>query len=161
MTDVAATSELEQAGAQELLQSATVARLAYNGHDGFPRVVPVGFLWSAPAVVVCTATTAPKVKALASRPQVALTIDTASPARSLLLRGTAKIEIVGGVAPEYLAAAAKSMAGDDLAAFEEQVRTTYPEMARIAVVPSWARYFDFGSGRLPTFLQELVGSGGA
>jgi hypothetical protein len=27
--------------------------------------------------------------------------------------------------------------------------------------PCWARYFDFGSGRLPAFLQELMGSGGA
>ena len=36
--------ELGQAGAVELLQSANLARLAYNGPDGLPRVIPVGFL---------------------------------------------------------------------------------------------------------------------
>ena len=31
--------------AQELLHSAIPARMAYNGTDGNPRVIPVGFLW--------------------------------------------------------------------------------------------------------------------
>ena len=31
--------------AQKLL-SGSMARLAYNGHDGFPRVIPVGFYWT-------------------------------------------------------------------------------------------------------------------
>jgi nitroimidazol reductase NimA-like FMN-containing flavoprotein (pyridoxamine 5'-phosphate oxidase superfamily) len=39
--------------------------------------VPVGFHWNGQDVVVCTAPTAPKVKALSARPSVALTIDTA------------------------------------------------------------------------------------
>ncbi|HEX4838513.1 MAG TPA: hypothetical protein VFV03_08335 [Solirubrobacteraceae bacterium] len=39
---------------------------------------------------------------------MALTIDTPRPARSLLARGDAEIEVIDGVAPEYLAAAAKS-----------------------------------------------------
>jgi len=31
-------------------------------------------------------------------------------------------------------------------------------MARIAITPHWVRYYDydFGAGRLPRFLQELV-----
>jgi hypothetical protein len=32
----------------------------------------------------------------------------------------------------------------------------YPRMARIAITPGWARYYDFGAGRIPRFLQELA-----
>jgi hypothetical protein len=116
-------------------------------------------LWNGTAIVVCTAVTAPKVKALQERPNVALTIDTIGPpAKSLLVRGVATVDIVDGVAPEYLAAAAKSTHGDDLAAFEAQVRATYRQMARITITPTWARYYDFGAGRFPTFLRRLVDS---
>ena len=34
-------------------------------------------------------------------------------------------------------------------------------MARIAVVPTWARYYDFGTGRIPAFLQDLAARGTA
>ena len=60
--------ELGHPGAQELLRSGSLARLAYNGHDGFPRVIPIGFYWNGERIVVCTAPTSPKVRALASRP---------------------------------------------------------------------------------------------
>ena len=69
------TEELEHPGARNLLDSATLLRLAYNGSDGFPRVIPIGFYWNGSQIVVCTAATAPKVKALSSRPNVAMTID--------------------------------------------------------------------------------------
>ncbi|HEY1286631.1 MAG TPA: pyridoxamine 5'-phosphate oxidase family protein [Solirubrobacterales bacterium] len=142
--------------AAELLRTATLARLAYSGADGTPRVIPIGFLWTGGAAVVATHPTAPKVAALRARPRVALTIDTPSPARSLLLRGNAEIEVVDGPAPEYLEAAAKSMDGEELAAFEATCRGTYDRMARIRIVPDWARYFDFGAGRVPVFLRELT-----
>jgi hypothetical protein len=29
-------------------------------------------------------------------------------------------------------------------------------MARITIAPKWARYYDFGAGRFPTFLRRLV-----
>jgi hypothetical protein len=58
--------------------------------------------------------------------------------------------------PEYFEAAAKSMKGEELAAFEEAYRETYDRMARISIVPDWARYFDFGAGRFPDFLRELT-----
>jgi Pyridoxamine 5'-phosphate oxidase len=148
--------ELGQGGAQELLRSATLCRLAYNGLDGSPRAVPVGFWWTGDAVVISTSDTAPKVAALRARPQVALTIDIGSPAQSLLIRGEADIEIVQGVVPEYMQSAAKSMSGEELAGFERNVRDMYPAMARISVVPSWARYFDFNAGRFPEFLTALA-----
>ena len=147
-------AELEPA--EEILRTATLLRLAYDGIDGTPRVIPIGFFWTGEAVVVATHPTAPKFKALRARPRVALTIDTASPTRSLLLRGDAEIDVVDGVVPEYLEAAAKSMAGEELAAFEASCRETYDQMARISVTPDWARYFDFGAGRFPDFLRALT-----
>lgn len=137
-------------------------RLAYDGRDGHPRVIPVGFMWTGTAVVVCTATTAPKVGALTERPHVALTFDEfGALTRALLVRGTASIEIVDGVPQEYLDAAAKSSHGDDLARFTEQVRGIYPQMARISITPTWARYFDFGGGPIPGFLSRLVAGSGS
>jgi len=152
----AAQLKAELDAGEEILRSATLARLAYDGVDGTPRVIPIGFLWTGQAVVLATHPTAPKVAALRARPRVALTIDTASPARSVLLRGEAEIEVVEGPVPEYLEAAAKSMEGDELAAFEEACRETYDRMARIRIVPDWARYFDFDAGRIPGFLRELT-----
>jgi hypothetical protein len=146
----------ELADAQEILRTATLARLAYDGADDTPRVIPMGFLWTGDALVVATHPTAPKVAALRVRPRVALTIDTASPARCLLLRGEAEIEVVDGPAPEYFQAAAKSMQGEELAAFEATCRETYDRMARISIVPDWARYFDFAAGRFPDFLRALT-----
>jgi hypothetical protein len=100
-----------------------------------------------------------KSKGLRERPNVALTIDTIGPpAKALLVRGLAKIEIVDSVAPEYLAAVTKSTRGDELAVFEAQVRATYKQMARITIAPTWARFYDFGAGRFPTFLRRLVDS---
>jgi len=58
--------------------------------------------------------------------------------------------------PEYLEAAAKSMEGEELAAFEAGVRETYDRMARISIRPDWARYFDFDAGRFPDFLRALT-----
>ena len=99
------TEELEHPGARNLLASATLLRLGYNGSDGFPRVIPIGFYWNGNQIVVCTAATAPKVKALSSRPNVAVTIDvgdTPTEAKALLVRGLASVDIVDGVPDEYI-----------------------------------------------------------
>jgi nitroimidazol reductase NimA-like FMN-containing flavoprotein (pyridoxamine 5'-phosphate oxidase superfamily) len=153
--------ELGHPDAQKLL-SGSMARLAYNGHDGFPRVIPVGFYWSGQRIIVSTAPTSPKARALASRPQVALTIDTGSTpeeAKALFVRGLATLETVDGVTDEYLAAARRSMDELELAEFERNVRSTYPQMVRISIKPQWARFYDFGAGRLPAFLADLVDGG--
>jgi hypothetical protein len=153
MTTQELRTEMEPAA--EILRTATLVRLAYEEIDGTPRVVPMGFLWTGDAVVVATHPTSPKFRALSARPRVALTIDTQSPTRALLLRGTVEIDVLDGVVPEYLEAAAKSMEGEELAGFEAAVRETYDRMARISVHPDWARYFDFGAGRVPDFLRAL------
>src|SRR6201997_3698272 len=105
------TAELGHPGARKLLVSATLLRLAYNGSDGFPRVIPIGFYWNGSQIVVCTAATAPKVRALSSRPNVATTIDlgdTPAEAKTLLVRGLASVDIVDGVPDAYLAASKKA-----------------------------------------------------
>jgi pyridoxamine 5'-phosphate oxidase-like protein len=150
---------LGDSGAEKLLASPQPLRLAYAGRDGSPRVVPVGFLWKAGRIYVCTATTAPKVAALRERPQVAGVIDqgiSSGDAKQLLVRGTAEVEIVEGVAPEYFEAAAKGESGGELEGFEERVRAIFDQQARIAITPEWARFYDFGAGKLPPFLQRLA-----
>lgn len=152
-------AELAEPGARELLDSTSGAHLAYLGNDGAPRVVPVGFFWTGDEFVIATATTAPKVSALSNHPEVALAIDggnTPGQARSLSIRGRASVEIVDGVVPEDLAAARRTMDADAAAEFEDNVRRMYERMARIAITPTWVRFYDFGAGRMPRFLQELA-----
>ena len=150
------TRELNDPGAQELLHSAALARLAYTGRDGFPRVIPIGFYWDGEHIIVCTAPISPKVAALTARPQVALTIDTdTSPNKALLIRGVASIETVDGVPDEYLKASAKGIDRAQMPDFEAHVRSMYKQMSRIAVTPQWARFYDFGTGRVPAFLLKL------
>ena len=157
-------AELSMTGAQQLLTSTSAAHLAYIGKDGTPRVIQVGFFWTGDQAVVATATTAPKVAALSIRPDVALVIDggdTPDQARALSIRGRARVEIVDGVVPEYLAAARTTMDAHAAADFERNVRGMYDQMARIAITPHWVRYYDFGAGRIPRFLQELAERGGS
>jgi nitroimidazol reductase NimA-like FMN-containing flavoprotein (pyridoxamine 5'-phosphate oxidase superfamily) len=151
--------ELSTTGAQELLTSTSAAHLAYIGKDGTPRVIPVGFFWTGDQFVISCATTSPKVTALSARPDVALAIDagdTPDQARALSIRGRASVEIVEGVVEEYLAAARRTMDAEAANEFEKHVRGMYDQMARIAITPHWVRYYDFGAGRMPRFLQELA-----
>src|SRR5256884_6329 len=90
--------------AKELLQSTIPARFAYVWSDGTPRVIPIWFHWTGKQIVLGTPLTAPKMKALSKNPKVALTIDTNTwPHKVLQIRGTAQIETVEGVVPEYAA----------------------------------------------------------
>jgi hypothetical protein len=127
---------------------------------GFPRVLPIGFWWDGAAIVVCTATTAPKVEAIRARPKVGLVIDegdTPATARALMLRGSAEVEIVDGVPDEFIAASTKRLSGADAGQYAAIARQTYPAMARIRIPVEWARFYDFGAGRLPQFLSQLAG----
>jgi nitroimidazol reductase NimA-like FMN-containing flavoprotein (pyridoxamine 5'-phosphate oxidase superfamily) len=141
---------------QELLHSAIPVRMAYIGTDGLPRAIPIGFLWKDERIVVCTSSNAYKVKALAANPKVALTIDTEAPYRALLVRGTASVEIVEGVPPEYLDASRKAKKDEEqFRAFEAAVRSLYKQMARISIAPEWAKVLDFET-RLPSAVEQLM-----
>lgn len=153
------TEEVQHPESQRLLRESPLLRLAYNGSDGFPRVIPIGFIWDQGAVVICTATTSPKSRALAERPEVALTIDegtTPADSKALLIRGTAALETVDGVPEEYITGARKVMPEEQIPAFRAACEQMYPQMVRIRIVPAWARFFDFGAGRMPGFLNELA-----
>jgi hypothetical protein len=163
VADGTGADELALDGARKLLESATLSRLAYTGTDGSPRVIPIGFWWTGSEVVFCTAVSSPKVRASAKRPEVAITIDignTPADAEALLVRGSARLETVDGIPEEYISASAKALSPDEVAVFRDNVTGMYDQMVRISVTPTWARYFDFGAGRLPGFLQDLVAGRG-
>jgi nitroimidazol reductase NimA-like FMN-containing flavoprotein (pyridoxamine 5'-phosphate oxidase superfamily) len=61
--------------ASALLNSVNPARLAYTWTDGSPRVVPIWFHCTGEQFVLGPPPNAPKLKALAADPRVALTID--------------------------------------------------------------------------------------
>ena len=147
---------LNTPSAQELLQSTVLSRLAYIGRDGYPRVVPIGYLWKNDRFIVCTARNAPKVRALEVNRRVALSIDTETqPPHILLVRGNAAVEIVDGVPAEYLEASRKYIPRAQWDAFETEVRSLYPQMARISITAEWAKLIDFET-TFPSAVQELV-----
>jgi hypothetical protein len=147
--------ELNHPGAQELLRTQPLVRVAYTGPDGFPRVIPIGFMWDGERIWVGTAPNAPKVRALAARPQVALTIDRETrPNSALLVRGLATIEVTDGVPGQYRAASARMADHTRYREFEAQVRSVHERMAWIWIEPRWARYYDFVD-RVPAFLLQL------
>ena len=144
--------------ARRLLESANPARLAYMAPDGSPRVVPVGFHWDGTVLVIGTVPGSAKVAALEANPVVALTIDTSPPAwppNVLLLRGTAKVSMVNGVFPEYVAGARKLTPAEEFPQWEAGVRALYDQMARIDITPTWVRIQDF-ENRIPRAVEELA-----
>ncbi len=142
--------------AQELLNSNIPARLAYTGLDGFPRAIPIGFLWDGTRFVIGTATNSPKMQALSANPKVALTIGMNTfPPHVLLVRGAARVEIVDGVAPEYLEGSKKYVVPQQWQAFAQQVTALYKQQGRITIVPQWAKLLDFET-RLPSAQEQLA-----
>ncbi len=145
-------SLLQHPVAQELLASKIPARLAYIWTDGTPRVVPIWFHWTGSELVMGTPPKAPKLKALAKNPKVSLTIDNDDfPHKVLLIRGSARLEPVDGIIPEY-ALAAERYFGPKLAeAWLAKLRGMVPDMVRIAITPEWVGVLDFKT-RFPSAL---------
>ena len=85
-----------------LLAGANLARLAYIGLDGRPRVVPIWFAFEDGEFIMITGPRADKVPAIERNPAVALTIDAHKPPyHVLLVDGEARVEPTEGMAPEY------------------------------------------------------------
>jgi hypothetical protein len=138
--------------AQELLVSKIPARLAYIWTDGTPRVVPIWFHWTGSELVMGTPPKAPKLKALAKNPKVSLTIDSNDfPNKVLLIRGSARLEPVEGIIPEYALAAERYFGPMQAQAWISQLRGMVPSMVRIAITPEWVGVLDFQT-RFPSAL---------
>src|SRR6202162_5732454 len=120
----------------ELLQSKIPARLAYVWMDGTPRVVPIWFHWNEREFVLGTPPKAPKLKALAKNPKVALTIDDNTfPHKVLLVRGTARLQPVNGIVPEYALAAERYFGKQQGKAWVAQLASMIQDMVRITIAP--------------------------
>jgi hypothetical protein len=146
-------SLLEHPASQELLQSKIPARLAYVGTDGSPRVVPIWFHWNGRDIVMASPPKAPKLKALAKNPKVALTIDEeAFPHKVLMIRGSARLETVEGIVPEYEASAARYFDAATAQMWMTQLRTKVSSMVRITITPEWVGLLDFKT-RFPSALS--------
>jgi hypothetical protein len=159
MADTNPTTVLADPLAIELMTSPIPARFAYVGRDGAPRVVPVGFDWDGHTMFVGTFPGTPKVAALQANPAVALTIDTnVVPQHVLLVRGTARVEIVDGVPDRYVESARRLVPAEGFAAWEQAVHSMYDRMAAIEITPTWAKLMDFET-RVPSFLEEMMGGG--
>ena len=140
--------------AQELLQSKIPARLAYVWTDGTPRVVPIWFHWNEREIVMASPEKAPKLKALAKNPKVSLTIDDNTfPHKVLLIRGTARLERVEGVVPEYAKAAERYFSAAQAEAWLSQLRKLVSSMVRITITPEWVGVLDF-QARFPSALAS-------
>jgi Pyridoxamine 5'-phosphate oxidase len=128
--------------AKALLGSLNLARLAYTWMDGSPRVVPIWFHWTGEQIVLNTPVNAPKLRALAADPRVAITIDDNEPPwKVLFVRGRADIEMLDDVAPEYELAATRYFGPEQGPAWVRTVRGT--PTARIAITPGWVGILDF------------------
>jgi general stress protein 26 len=138
-----------------MLQAPFPMRLAYVWTDGTPRIVPIGFHWTGSEIVIGGPPKAPKMKALTKNPKVAITIDSNSmPYHVLMMRGTASITVHDGIIPEYVAYCNRYM-GEGAAAWLQQVGAMMPQMARIAITPTWVAILDFQE-RFPSEVERAM-----
>ncbi len=144
--------------AQELLASTEPARLAYTWKDGTPRVVPIWFQWTGSELVMASPVNAPKVKALESRPDVAVTIDIKTwPCHVLLLRGKVMVARSDDVVPEYVSAAQRYAGPDFANAWTSHLKANGAIFARIALTPTYAAILDFET-RFPSATTDFFKS---
>ena len=143
---------LQHPASQELLQSKIPARLAYIATDGTPRVIPIWFHWNGKDIVMGTPPKAPKLKALAKNPRVSLTIDDNTfPHKVLLIRGTARLEPLDGIVPEYAMAADRYFGPEQGTVWVAGLAQMISSMVRVTVTPDWVGLLDFET-RFPSAL---------
>ena len=136
--------------ARQLLGSPSIARLAYTWRDGSPRVVPMWFQWTGEDLLMGAPPNSPKMKVLAARPQVAVSIDTVEwPYRWLTLRGTASVQVSKQPFAEYLTMARRYLGDAGGEQFLKALHQTFQGWARIAIRPTEVRILDF-QGRFPS-----------
>jgi len=156
---------LDTPEAQDLLARAIPARMAYITRGGEPRIVPTWFHWTGEELVMPTWRRGPhiqhparRLRDLAERPQVAVSIDTEDqPPAVLQIRGRATIDEVDGLAEEYRWCAVRYLGEEAGGEFLAQFDGAPVGMARIVVRPAWVGLLDF-QARLPSPLGG-VGAG--
>src|SRR5947209_19260166 len=134
---------LEDPVAKDLLQSRAPARFAYVWRDGTPRVIPIWFHWNGKEIVLGTSSDAPKMEVLQDGTKVALTIESETADKVLLIRGIIRLDQVDGMAPEYAAMAQRVMGEEAGHAWVAQIAIWWPRMARIFIRPEWVGILDF------------------
>lgn len=156
MTNEEIAEILAKPYSQQLINGPEPARMAYIGLDGAPRAIPIGFWIEGDRVVIATVPKSPKVAALRKNPKVALTIDQgAFPPKVLLIRGTAKVELVKGIPDGYLKAGHKVMTDDQYPDWVAGVRGLYDEMVVITITLTWAKLLDFET-TIPKSVEDLI-----
>jgi len=71
----------------------------------------------------------------------------------LLVRGTARLEPVEGIVPEYAAAADRYFEPAQAQAWLAQLRTLVSSMVRVTITPEWVGLLDFKT-RFPSALSS-------
>ena len=156
MTDQGSLALLNDPVAQNLLRSTVPARLAYVWPDGTPRVVPIWFHWTGQEVVLGGPPDAPKVDVIRANPHVAVTIDGNEwPYKALLIRGTATVELVDGVVPEYVLAARRYFGEEGGDAWVGQLGSLFAQTGRIAIRPEHVTILDFET-RFPSAIARRM-----
>jgi hypothetical protein len=147
---------LQEPLAQELLQAAIPARLAYIWLDGTPRVIPIWFYWTGEEIVLCSPPSAPKMKVLSSGTVVALSIDyEAWPARVLLIRGPVQCKTIDGEVAEYAELTRRYLGEEASSAWRAQYAAMFPETVRMSIKPAWVGLVDVET-RLPSAIAKAV-----
>jgi len=126
-----------------LLMGPNLARLAYIGVGGRPRVVPIWFAHHDGDIIMVTGAKAAKLRAIEKNPAVAITIDSSTPPyKVLLVDGDASLEPVEGMAPEYRAIVERYL-GVAAEAYLQQLLPRVKRQVRIRIKPRSWRVFDF------------------
>jgi hypothetical protein len=149
---------LDDPVAQQLLQASIPAQLGYIWPDGSPRVSPMWFHWDGSHIVLATPAEAPKVQPLSQNASVALTISAYEfPYKVLYVRGSASIQIVVDMVPEYVLMTQRMLgtAADGWLEQVEAMLSAMRGMARIAVTPEWVGILDFEQ-RLPSAIERAA-----
>jgi hypothetical protein len=158
MTPQGDVSLLNDPVAQRLLQAPIPAQLAYTWTDGTPRVLPIGFHWDGQKLIIGTPPDAPKMKALARNPRVALTINTYEfPYKVLYIRGSLTFRVMDEIVPEYILMTQRVL-GPGAEGWLQQVRAMLPAMggmARLEVTPEWVGILDFEQ-RFPSAIEKAL-----
>jgi hypothetical protein len=139
--------------AQRLLNSTELGRLGYVAVDGTPRVIPICFIWTGTEVITATFQASPKIRALQTHPDVALTIDRPGlPPEVLMVRGKVTVEHVDGVPEEYRQMQERYYGAEQAEATVSGLEQSGAKMTRLVLRPTWVGVLDFQT-RLPSALS--------